>query len=75
MIFSLRICLKKEKMIYMDDIKLTEEAEELADNIFKLAVITSDNPKDKRLRKLCKVLEHALERKLRREYKAGLVFQ
>jgi len=55
-------------------ISLYEQSERLSDDLFEIAVESQDNPRFGDFNKICGVLEKALERKHRREVKAGLVF-
>lgn len=54
--------------------KLCEEAERLADELFAIAVLSLESPRYGNFSKVCETLEHAMRRRERRQRKAGLIF-
>lgn len=56
------------------DIRLFEEAERLADELYALAVLALESPRYGNFNKVCNALEFAIKRCERRQKKAGLVF-
>jgi hypothetical protein len=58
----------------MDYIKLAEQAERLADELFAIAVLSLENPQYGNFSKVCHTLEHAIVRYNRRKARAGLFF-
>lgn len=57
------------------DIRLAEEAERLADELFAIAVLSLESPRYGNFAKVCKALEFAIRRCERRQRKAGLIFE
>jgi hypothetical protein len=54
------------------DIKLYEQAERLADELFAIAVLSLESPRYGDFSKVCETLETAIRRNERRRQKAGL---